>query len=203
MKLSPLVCLPLLALLALPLSAQTLERVRAGNVLTLGYVDHLQPFSSGAETQPVGYAIELCQRIADRLKREQALPHLQLRYRMVERELDTRNAADAHARTKLVPDESRRVVERVHTGFADGLILVVNGYLDFCIFEVFCDLNVGQRGHRRNAGILHFADDFADRFFDLFVHSVRTKPCHCDSFPAAARAESGGSAGRCPEIMCV
>ncbi len=47
MKLSPLVCLPLLALLALPLSAQTLERVRAGNVLTLGYVDHLQPFSSG------------------------------------------------------------------------------------------------------------------------------------------------------------
>ena len=86
MKLSPLVCLPLLALLALPLSAQTLERVRAGNVLTLGYVDHLQPFSSGPETQPVGYAIELCQRIADRLKREQALPQLQLRYRMVERE---------------------------------------------------------------------------------------------------------------------
>lgn len=86
MKLSPLVCLPLLALLALPLSAQTLERVRVGNVLTLGYVDHLQPFSSGPETQPVGYAIELCQRIADRLKREQALPKLQLRYRMVERE---------------------------------------------------------------------------------------------------------------------
>ena len=58
--------------LALPLAAQTLERVRSANLLTLGYIDQLQPFSSGPATQPSGYVIELCQRIAERIRREQA-----------------------------------------------------------------------------------------------------------------------------------
>jgi polar amino acid transport system substrate-binding protein len=75
----------LLVLLAMPLAAQTLERVRAGNILTLGYVDQLQPFSAGPVERPVGYVIELCQRVAERIKREEQLPQLQVRYRQVER----------------------------------------------------------------------------------------------------------------------
>lgn len=82
----PLTCLFVLVLQTLPLSAQTLERVRASNVLTLGYVDQLEPFSSGPETQPVGYAIDLCRRIGERLKREQVLPQLQLSFHRIERE---------------------------------------------------------------------------------------------------------------------
>lgn len=72
--------------LALPLAAQTLERVRSGNLLTLGYIDQLQPFSSGPATQPSGYVIELCQRIAERIRREQDLPQLRLVYRQLARE---------------------------------------------------------------------------------------------------------------------
>jgi polar amino acid transport system substrate-binding protein len=72
-------------LLAQPLAAQTLERVQASNTLTLGYVDHLAPFSAGAEQQPEGYAIELCRRVAERIRREQQLPQLQVQYRQVER----------------------------------------------------------------------------------------------------------------------
>jgi len=72
--------------LALPLAAQTLERVRESNTLTLGYVDQLQPFSSGPVDQPSGYVIELCQRIAARVARDQALPQLRLVYRQFARE---------------------------------------------------------------------------------------------------------------------
>ena len=72
--------------LALPVAAQTLERVRASNVLTLGYVDRLQPFSSGPVERPAGYVVELCQRIAERIKREQALPQLRLVYSQVARD---------------------------------------------------------------------------------------------------------------------
>lgn len=73
-------------LLAQPLTAQTLERVRSGNLLTLGYIDQLQPFSSGPATQPSGYVIELCQRVAERIRREQDLPQLRLVYRQLARE---------------------------------------------------------------------------------------------------------------------
>ena len=72
--------------LALPLAAQTLERVRESNTLTLGFVDQLQPFSSGPVDQPSGYVIELCQRIAARVARDQALPQLRLVYRQFARE---------------------------------------------------------------------------------------------------------------------
>jgi len=72
--------------LALPLAAQTLERVLESNTLTLGYVDQLQPFSSGPVDQPSGYVIELCQRIAARVARDQALPQLRLVYRQFARE---------------------------------------------------------------------------------------------------------------------
>jgi polar amino acid transport system substrate-binding protein len=74
------------SLLAQPLAAQTLERIRASNSITLGYLTDLAPFSSLQGERPVGYSIDLCQRVVERLKREQGLAGLQVRYRPLARD---------------------------------------------------------------------------------------------------------------------
>lgn len=77
----------LLALLltALPMvaSANTLERIRTSNAFTLGYVPDLAPFSVQEGDKASGYAIDLCLKIADKLKTELDLPNLQVRYQPV------------------------------------------------------------------------------------------------------------------------
>ncbi|UVE15983.1 amino acid ABC transporter substrate-binding protein [Pseudomonas sp. LS44] len=72
----------LAGLLAVPTlaTANTLERVRSSNTFTLGYLPDFVPFSSAAGEQVSGYAIDLCLKIAERLKAELALPNLQVRY---------------------------------------------------------------------------------------------------------------------------
>ncbi|AYC32967.1 amino acid ABC transporter substrate-binding protein [Pseudomonas cavernae] len=69
-----LVLLPLLA------GANTLERVRTSNSFTLGYLPGFAPFSSQEGDKVSGYAIDLCLKIAERLKSERGLPNLQVRY---------------------------------------------------------------------------------------------------------------------------
>lgn len=70
---------------ALPLvaGANTLERIRASNAFTLGYVPDLSPFSVAQGDKASGYAIDLCLKIADKLKAELNLPNLQVRYQPV------------------------------------------------------------------------------------------------------------------------
>jgi polar amino acid transport system substrate-binding protein len=70
-------------LLAQPLAAQTLERIRSSNNLNLGYLAGMAPFSSQQGEQPVGYGIELCQRVAERVRRELGLAGLQVHYRLL------------------------------------------------------------------------------------------------------------------------
>ena len=74
-----------LVLTTLPMvaGANTLERIRANNTFTLGYVPDLPPFSVQEGDKASGYAIDLCLKIADKLKRELALPNLQVRYQPV------------------------------------------------------------------------------------------------------------------------
>ncbi|MBM7061926.1 amino acid ABC transporter substrate-binding protein [Pseudomonas sp. UL073] len=60
--------------------ANTLERVRSSNTFTLGYLPGFAPFSSATGEQVSGYAIDLCLKIAERLKTELAQPDLQVRY---------------------------------------------------------------------------------------------------------------------------
>lgn len=58
----------LLALLglALPVSAQTLDKIRKSGVITLGYIDGAAPFSyADGNGQPQGYSIELCNAVAE------------------------------------------------------------------------------------------------------------------------------------------
>jgi ABC-type amino acid transport substrate-binding protein len=65
----------LVAVLALPAAAQTLDKVRKAGVLTLGYIDGAAPFSyTDGNGQPQGYSVELCnavaQGVAAQLKRQ-------------------------------------------------------------------------------------------------------------------------------------
>ena len=76
-----LVCL--LALVPVLADANTLERVRASNAFTLGYVPDFAPFSVQATDKASGYAMDLCLKIADRVKSELGLPELEIRYQPV------------------------------------------------------------------------------------------------------------------------
>lgn len=76
-----LVCL--LALMPILADANTLERVRASNTFTLGYLPDFAPFSDQAGDKASGYAIDLCLKIADKVKTELSLPGLQIRYQPV------------------------------------------------------------------------------------------------------------------------
>ncbi|MNE11075.1 MULTISPECIES: amino acid ABC transporter substrate-binding protein [unclassified Pseudomonas] len=70
------------ALLTLPLvaGANTLERVRSSHTFTLGYLPDLAPFSKQEGDKASGYAIDLCLKVADKLKSELGLPDLQVHY---------------------------------------------------------------------------------------------------------------------------
>ncbi|UVM02514.1 amino acid ABC transporter substrate-binding protein [Pseudomonas laurylsulfatiphila] len=73
------------ALLTLPLvaGANTLERVRSSHTFTLGYLPDLAPFSKQEGDKASGYAIDLCLKVADKLKSELGLPDLQVHYQPV------------------------------------------------------------------------------------------------------------------------
>jgi polar amino acid transport system substrate-binding protein len=70
------------ALLTLPLvaGANTLERVRSSHTFTLGYLPDLAPFSKQEGDKAAGYAIDLCLKVADKLKSELGLSDLQVHY---------------------------------------------------------------------------------------------------------------------------
>lgn len=65
-------------------SSVTLERVRASNSLTLGYLPDMAPFSSQQGDKAGGYAIDLCLKVADQVKTELGLADLQVRYQPLE-----------------------------------------------------------------------------------------------------------------------
>lgn len=73
----------LLTLLPALAQAATLEQVRASHTLTLGYLPDFAPFSVQDGDQPSGYAIDLCLKVAERVKQVMALPALQVRFQPV------------------------------------------------------------------------------------------------------------------------
>jgi glutamate/aspartate transport system substrate-binding protein len=61
--------------------ANTLEKIRATQTISLGYREASPPFSyKDADGRPAGYSVELCNRIAAAVKTELDLPELALRY---------------------------------------------------------------------------------------------------------------------------
>jgi polar amino acid transport system substrate-binding protein len=57
--------------------------VRSSNTLTLGYLPDFAPFSVKVGDKVQGYAIGLCEKIADKIKAELGLPELQVSYQPV------------------------------------------------------------------------------------------------------------------------
>jgi len=60
----------------------TVERLQSGGTLNIGYVEKNPPFSQidAGRTQPAGYAIDICNRVADSLRSELKLPHMAVKY---------------------------------------------------------------------------------------------------------------------------
>jgi polar amino acid transport system substrate-binding protein len=76
-----LVCM--LALLPIMVHGNTLERIRASHAITLGYLPDFVPFSDQAADKASGYAIDLCLKIAEKVKTDLNLPELKIQYQPV------------------------------------------------------------------------------------------------------------------------
>jgi len=71
---------------ALPAAAQegTLQKIKSAGSITIGHRDASIPFSYyDDKQQPVGYAMDLCHRIADAVKSELKMPDLKVNYQLV------------------------------------------------------------------------------------------------------------------------
>ena len=71
---------------ALPAAAQegTLKKIKDSGSITIGHRDSSIPFSYyDDKQQPVGYAMDLCLRIADAVKTELKMPKLDIKYQLV------------------------------------------------------------------------------------------------------------------------
>jgi glutamate/aspartate transport system substrate-binding protein len=71
---------------ALPAAAQegTLKKIKDSGTITIGHRDASIPFSYyDDKQQPVGYAMDLCHRIADAVKADLKLPKLEVKYQLV------------------------------------------------------------------------------------------------------------------------
>jgi ABC-type amino acid transport substrate-binding protein len=80
MRRSAATLLLLLCLIA-PASAGTLEKIRESGFLALGYREASPPFSYKNEKgRPAGFSVDLCNRIADAVRKQLALPELEIRY---------------------------------------------------------------------------------------------------------------------------
>src|SRR3954469_4842783 len=58
----------------------TIEKIRKSGTITLGYIDGAVPFSYAYEGLPVGYSVELCERIAGDLRQQLKLAKLDVRW---------------------------------------------------------------------------------------------------------------------------
>jgi len=62
----------------------TLKKIKDGGSITIGHRDASIPFSYYDDQQkPVGYAMDLCHRIVDAVKRELKMPKLETKYQLV------------------------------------------------------------------------------------------------------------------------
>ena len=69
---------------AIPAHADTIDKIRETRTITIGAREGAQPFSyTGANGQPTGYSIELCQRVAEAVKKELKIPDLKVNYQTV------------------------------------------------------------------------------------------------------------------------
>jgi glutamate/aspartate transport system substrate-binding protein len=62
----------------------TLKKIKESGAITIGHRDASVPFSYyDDKQQPVGYAMDLCHRIVDAVKKDLAMPKLEVKYQLV------------------------------------------------------------------------------------------------------------------------
>ena len=62
----------------------TLKKIKDSGSITIGHRDGSLPFSYyDDKQQPVGYAVELCQRIVDAIKADLKMPKIDIKYQLV------------------------------------------------------------------------------------------------------------------------
>jgi glutamate/aspartate transport system substrate-binding protein len=67
-----------------PGTTATLDRIKATKTVTFGYRDSSVPFSfMGSDQKPAGYSVDLCNRVADDLKRDLQMPDLAVKWALV------------------------------------------------------------------------------------------------------------------------
>ena len=119
----------LFALMPLLAGADTLERVRSNNAITLGYVPGLEPFSGEEGGKVSGYAIDLCLKIADKVKTGLGLSDLQVRYQTLsaEQAIDAITSATIDIFCTPTPEtlERRKLVSYSVPVYTAGLSVVV------------------------------------------------------------------------------
>ncbi|RXZ43856.1 glutamate/aspartate ABC transporter substrate-binding protein [Crenobacter cavernae] len=72
-------------LIAAPAFAEgTLDKVKQSGTITLGHRDSSIPFSYlGNDQRPIGYSVDIANKVVDKLKKDLKLPNLQVRYNLV------------------------------------------------------------------------------------------------------------------------
>jgi glutamate/aspartate transport system substrate-binding protein len=72
------------AFIAAPLHAQTIDKIKQTGAITIGHRDASIPFSYYDDQQKViGYAMDICMRVVDDVKKELKLPNLKVNYQLV------------------------------------------------------------------------------------------------------------------------
>jgi glutamate/aspartate transport system substrate-binding protein len=72
------------ALVAAPVCAQTIDKIKQTGAITIGHRDASIPFSYYDDQQKViGYSMEICQRIVEDVKKELKLPNLKVNLQLV------------------------------------------------------------------------------------------------------------------------
>jgi glutamate/aspartate transport system substrate-binding protein len=72
------------ALIAAPVGAQTIDKIKQTGAITIGHRDASIPFSYYDDQQKViGYAMDICHRIVEDVKKELKMPNLEVKYQLV------------------------------------------------------------------------------------------------------------------------
>lgn len=98
-------------LTALSATADTLDTIRSSGEITLAHRNASIPFSYvDADGRPMGYAVDLCLKLADAIKRELKLPKLTVKYLLVTP--DTRMKAVAEGQASMECGSTTNNAER-------------------------------------------------------------------------------------------
>ena len=133
--LSAIITLCLLAVLAAPAGAQTLDKVRKQGAITLGYIDGAAPFSyADGNGEPQGYSVELCRAVADGVAAQLKRQSLKVRWvkLTIQNRIDAvrKGQVDLECSTTTWTLSRQQLVDFSLVTFVDGGSLLVKATSD-------------------------------------------------------------------------